>query len=84
MQASSAIAPAALALDAHAPGALRKALSRAEARRKWRAFALTLPLLMFLLLTPNWMASLALLAEVGRSSSTFLSSLARAVVLAGP
>ena len=51
MQASSAIAPAALALDAHAPGALRKALSRAEARRKWRAFALTLPLLMFLLLT---------------------------------
>ncbi len=51
MQASSAIAPAALALDAHAPGALRKALSRAEARRKWRASALTLPLLMFLLLT---------------------------------
>jgi putative spermidine/putrescine transport system permease protein len=51
MQASSAIAPAALALDAHAPGALRKALSRAEARRKWRAFALTLPLLVFLLLT---------------------------------
>ncbi len=51
MQASSAIAPAALALDAHAPGALRKALSHAEARRKWRAFALTLPLLVFLLLT---------------------------------
>ena len=51
MQASSAIAPAALALDAPAPGALRKALSRAEARRKWRAFALTLPLLVFLLLT---------------------------------
>ncbi|WP_010458580.1 ABC transporter permease [Acidovorax radicis] len=51
MQASSAIAPAALALDAQAPGALRKALSRAEARRKWRAFALTLPLLVFLLLT---------------------------------
>ena len=51
MQASSAIAPAALALDAHAPGALRKALSRAEARRKRRAFALTLPLLVFLLLT---------------------------------
>src|SRR3989338_5376234 len=44
MQASSAIAPA-------APGALRRALSRAEARRKWRAFALTLPLLVFLLLT---------------------------------
>ncbi|RZJ12982.1 MAG: ABC transporter permease [Acidovorax sp.] len=51
MQAPSAIAPAALALDDHAPGALRKALSRAEARRKWRAFALTLPLLVFLLLT---------------------------------
>lgn len=51
MQASSAIAPAALALYAQPPGALRKALSRAEARRKWRAFALTLPLLVFLLLT---------------------------------
>ncbi|QLA79822.1 ABC transporter permease [Acidovorax sp. JMULE5] len=51
MQASSAIAPAALALDTQPPGALRKALSRAEARRKWRAFALTLPLLVFLLLT---------------------------------
>ena len=42
---------AASAPDAPAPGALRKALSRAEARRKWRAFALTLPLLVFLLLT---------------------------------
>lgn len=31
--------------------ALRIALSRADARRKWRAFALTLPLLVFLLLT---------------------------------
>ncbi len=51
MQASSAIAPEALALDAQSPGALRKALSRAEARRKWRAFALTLPLLVFLLFT---------------------------------
>jgi len=30
---------------------LRKALSRAEERRKWRAFSLTLPLLVFLLLT---------------------------------
>lgn len=34
-----------------APGALRQTLSRAEARRKWRAFGLTLPLLVFLLLT---------------------------------
>ncbi len=42
---------AASAPDALDPGALRKALSRAEARRKWRAFALTLPLLVFLLLT---------------------------------
>lgn len=33
------------------PGALRQALARAESRRKWRAFALTLPLLVFLLLT---------------------------------
>ncbi|MEO7888046.1 MAG: ABC transporter permease, partial [Polaromonas sp.] len=31
--------------------ALRAALSRADARRKWRAFGLTLPLLVFLLLT---------------------------------
>jgi putative spermidine/putrescine transport system permease protein len=31
--------------------ALRTALSRADARRKWRAFALTVPLLVFLLLT---------------------------------
>jgi len=33
------------------PGALRQALARAESRRKWRAFVLTLPLLVFLLLT---------------------------------
>jgi putative spermidine/putrescine transport system permease protein len=33
------------------PGNLRAALSRAESRRKWRAFSLTLPLLVFLLLT---------------------------------
>ena len=32
-------------------GDLRAALSRAESRRKWRAFSLTLPLLVFLLLT---------------------------------
>ncbi|QNK73383.1 ABC transporter permease [Variovorax sp. PAMC28562] len=33
------------------PGDLRHALARAESRRKWRAFSLTLPLLIFLLLT---------------------------------
>ena len=33
------------------PGDLRRALARAEARRKWRAFSLTVPLLIFLLLT---------------------------------
>lgn len=33
------------------PGDLRAALYRAESRRKWRAFSLTLPLLVFLLLT---------------------------------
>ena len=32
------------------PGNLRHALARAESRRKWRAFSLTLPLLIFLLL----------------------------------
>ena len=36
---------------AKSPAQLRKALSRAEARRQWRAFGLTLPLLVFLLLT---------------------------------
>jgi putative spermidine/putrescine transport system permease protein len=33
------------------PQALRRALARAERLRKWRAFALTLPLLVFLLAT---------------------------------
>jgi putative spermidine/putrescine transport system permease protein len=33
------------------PGDLRAELSRAESRRKWRAISLTLPLLVFLLLT---------------------------------
>lgn len=50
MQATLA-APSASAAHPSDPGALRKALSRAESRRKWRAFALTLPLLVFLLLT---------------------------------
>lgn len=50
MQATLAAPPASAAHPSD-PGALRKALSRAESRRKWRAFALTLPLLVFLLLT---------------------------------
>jgi len=33
------------------PRALRRSLARAERRRKWRAFSLTLPLLLFLMLT---------------------------------
>ena len=43
--------PHAIASTGSPPGALRQALARAESRRKWRAFALTLPLLVFLLLT---------------------------------
>ncbi len=39
------------ALRGNDAATLRQALSRADARRKWRAFALTLPLLVFLLLT---------------------------------
>ena len=39
------------ALQGNDAAALRLALSRADARRKWRAFALTVPLLVFLLLT---------------------------------
>ena len=50
MQATLASPPLS-APSGDAPGALRQALARAEARRKWRAFALTLPLLVFLLLT---------------------------------
>lgn len=41
----------AIAPEGSTTGALRQALARAESRRKWRAFALTLPLLVFLLLT---------------------------------
>ena len=33
------------------PRALQRSLAQAERRRKWRAFALTLPLLIFLLAT---------------------------------
>lgn len=43
--------PHGIAPEGSPPGALRQALARAESRRKWRAFALTLPLLVFLLLT---------------------------------
>ncbi len=39
------------ALQGNDAATLRQALSRADARRKWRAFALTVPLLVFLLLT---------------------------------
>jgi putative spermidine/putrescine transport system permease protein len=39
------------ALQGEDARALRRALSRANARQKWRAFALTVPLLVFLLLT---------------------------------
>ena len=38
-------------LDGTDPAALRKALARAQLRRKWRAFGLTLPLLVFLVFT---------------------------------
>ena len=43
--------PHAIAPEGSTIGALRQALARAESRRKWRTFALTLPLLVFLLLT---------------------------------
>ena len=36
--------PHAIAPEGSPPGALRQALARAESRRKWRAFVLTLPL----------------------------------------
>lgn len=53
MQAASTMAlpVAGTALDAGGHAGLRKALARAQLRRKWRAFALTLPLLVFLVFT---------------------------------
>ena len=50
MQATLAHPPA-NAPQGSAPGALRQALARAESRRKWRAFALTLP---FFVLGRRW------------------------------
>jgi putative spermidine/putrescine transport system permease protein len=47
---SSTLAPALLPGVAD-PRALRQSLARAEKQRKWRAFSLTLPLLLFLALT---------------------------------
>ena len=51
--AASALAlpVSAAGLDGNDPAALRKALARAQLRRKWRAFSLTLPLLVFLVFT---------------------------------
>jgi putative spermidine/putrescine transport system permease protein len=46
---SSTFAPALPGIDD--PRALRQSLARAEKQRKWRAFSLTLPLLLFLALT---------------------------------
>lgn len=45
MTSAPALAPV------HANASLQRSLSRAERQRKWRAFSLTLPLLVFLLLT---------------------------------
>ena len=46
-----ALPVSAAGLDGNDPAALRKALARAQLRRKWRAFSLTLPLLVFLVFT---------------------------------
>ncbi|HMA08687.1 MAG TPA: ABC transporter permease, partial [Ramlibacter sp.] len=60
------------------PGALRGSLSRAERRRKLRAFALTLPLLVFLLLT--FLVPIAALLKRAVENPEVATALPRTVV----
>ena len=63
------------------PGALRGSLSRAERRRKLRAFALTLPLLVFLLLT--FLVPIAALLKRAVENPEVANALPRTVVALG-
>ena len=73
----SAAATSALpgAVDAHA---LRQSLIRAERRRQWRAFSLTLPLLLFLMLT--FIVPIAALLERAVENPEVVNALPRTVV----
>ena len=72
MSASLAAAPAA------DPTGLRRQLARADRRRKWRAFALTLPLLVFLLLT--FLVPIAALLKRAIENPEVANALPRTVV----
>jgi putative spermidine/putrescine transport system permease protein len=73
---SSSLA-AALPQDAD-PLGLRRQLARADRRRKWRAFALTLPLLVFLLLT--FLVPIAALLKRAVENPEVANALPRTVV----
>ena len=74
-------AVAAAAPPAADPAALRRALARAGRRRQWRAFALTLPLLLFLLLT--FLVPIAALLERAVENPEVARALPRTVVVLG-
>ena len=61
------------------PHALRRQLARVERRRKWRAFSLTLPLLLFLLLT--FLVPIAALLERAVENPEVVTALPRTVVV---
>jgi len=61
------------------PAALRRALARASRRRKWRAFGLTLPLLLFLLLT--FLVPIAALLKRAVENPEVVRALPRTVVV---
>jgi putative spermidine/putrescine transport system permease protein len=63
------------AVDAHG---LRRSLARADRRRKWRAFALTLPLLLFLLAT--FLVPIAVLLKRAVENPEVAQALPRTVV----
>ncbi len=72
MSSSLAASPAA------DPTGLRRQLARADRRRKWRAFALTLPLLVFLLLT--FLVPIAALLKRAVENPEVAAALPRTVV----
>ena len=68
--------------DSGGTSALRQAMSRADAHRQWRAFAMTLPLLVFLLLT--LLVPIAALLQRGVQNPEVVNALPRTVqALAG-
>ncbi len=73
---ASIAAPSLAAAD---PVALRRSLVRAERRRQWRAFGLTLPLLVFLLLT--FLVPIAALLERAVENPEVARALPRTVVV---